>query len=87
VNQTQQQAVESTVDATLAAVGGKVTWGGAGAAVFGWATSSGFGVLVGAFGVVCGLLMQWYYNRRRDRREEAADRRAQAEHERRMAEK
>lgn len=87
MNQAHQQAVETTVDATLATIGGKVTWTGAGTAVFGWATSSGFGVLVGAFGVVCGLLMQWYYNRRRDRREEAAERRAQAEHERRMAER
>lgn len=87
MNQTQQQVVDSTIDATLAAVGSKTTWTGAGAAVFGWATSSGFGVLIGAIGVVVGLLMQWYYNRRRDRREEAADRRAQIEHERRMAEK
>jgi hypothetical protein len=87
VNQAQQQAVDSTVDATLAAIGSKATWGGAGAAIFGWLTSSGFGVLIGAIGVVAGLLMQWYFNRRRDRREEAADRRAQAEHERRMADK
>lgn len=87
MNDVQQQAVETTVDATLATIGGKVWWAGAGTAVFGWLTSSGFGVLVGAFGVICGLVMQWYYNRRRDRREEAADRRAQAEHEKRMAEK
>jgi len=87
VNQAQQQAVETTVDATLAAVGSKVTWTGAGAAVAGFFTSSGFGVLIGAIIGVVGLFIQWHYRRKQDRREEAADRRAQVEHERRMADK
>lgn len=87
MNQTQQQAVEAAVDTVLVKAGSGMTVTGASTAVFGWLTSSGFGVLIGAIGVVAGLLMQWYFNRRRDRREEAADRRAQVEHERRMAEK
>ena len=87
VNQTQQQAVEATVDATLAAVASKTTWAGSLTAVLGFLTSSGFGVLVGAVIGTAGLLIQWYYRRKQDRREEAADRRAQAEHEKRMTEK
>ncbi|MES3041798.1 MAG: holin [Pseudomonadota bacterium] len=87
MNETQQQAVETTVDATLAAAGSKATWAGAGTAVAAFFTSSEFGVLIGMLIGITGLLIQWYYRRKQDRREEAADRRAQAEHERRMAEK
>lgn len=83
MNEAQQQAV----DATLAAVGSKATWTGSFTAVASFFTSSGFGVLVGAIIGVVGLFIQWYYRKKQDRREEAADRRAQAEHERRMAQK
>jgi hypothetical protein len=83
LNDAQQQAV----DATLAAIGSKATWGGAVTSVAGFLTSSGFGVLVGAIIGITGLCINWYYKKKQDRREEAADRRAQAEHERRMAQK
>lgn len=81
----QQQAVDAAVDATVVAIASKTTWAGSITAVFGFLTSSGFGVLVGAVIGITGLLIQWYYRRKQDRREEAADRRAQAEHEKRMA--
>ena len=87
MNQAQQQAIDATVDTAIAAVGSKVTWAGSVTSILGFFTSSGFGVLVGAIGVLAGLLIQWHYRRKQDRREEAAERRAQAEHERRMAEK
>ena len=87
MNQTQQQAVDTAVDATLAAVASKGTWIGSITSVFGFLTSSGFGVLVGAVIGISSLLIQWYYRRKQDRREEAADRRAQVEHDKRMAEK
>lgn len=68
---------QQTVDATLAAVGVKTAYTGATTSVVGWALSSEFGVLAGILIGVSGLLMQFYFNRRRDRRE-------QAEHELRM---
>ena len=87
MNQAQQQAVEAAVDATVVTLASKGTWGGSIISVFGFLTSSGFGVLVGAIIGITSLFIQWYYRRKQDRREEAADRRAQAEHERRMADK
>lgn len=87
MNQAQQQVVDSTIDATLAAVGSKTTWAGAFTAVGSFFTSSGFGVLIGAVIGVAGLFIQWYYRKKQDRREEAAERRAQLEFEKRMAEK
>ena len=87
MNQAKQQMVDSTIDATLAAAGSKTTWAGASTAVFSFFTSSSFGVLIGAVIGITGLFINWYYRRKQDRREEAAERRAQAEHERRMAEK
>lgn len=87
MNQSQQQAVDAAVDATITAVANKGTWLGSVTSVVGFLTSSGFGVLVGAVIGITSLIIQWYYRRKQDRREEAADRRAQAEHERRMAEK
>jgi NhaP-type Na+/H+ or K+/H+ antiporter len=87
VNEAQQQAVDAALDATVVTLASKTTWAGSLTAVLGFLTSSGFGVLVGAVIGITGLLIQWYYRRKQDRREEAADRRAQAEHERRMASK
>lgn len=87
MNEAQQQAVDTAVDATIAAVASKGTWLGSLTSVVGFLTSSGFGVLVGAVIGITSLFIQWYYRRKQDRREEAKDRREQAEHERRMAEK
>lgn len=72
-------AAQGALDGTLAAAGSKATYAGAGAFSVGWFLSSEFGILVGICMGTCGFLMNWYYSRKRDRRE-------QAEHERRMRE-
>lgn len=69
----QQHATE----ATLAAIGSKATYGGAATSIVGWFMSSEFGVVAGILLGICGLLVNWHYRRKQDRREEA-------EHERRM---
>jgi hypothetical protein len=68
---------QNTLDASMAAVGTKATYTGAGAAGLGWVLSSEFGILVGVVIGVCGFLVQLYYSHKRDRRE-------QLEHEHRM---
>lgn len=62
---------QTTIDATLAAVGHRSAQAGGGTTVASWILSSEFGVLVGIVIGVSGLLIQWYYNRKRDKREEA----------------
>lgn len=57
-----------TVDSTLAAVGSKVTYTGAGLTGLGWFASSEFMGLAGlAIGVV-GMVINWYYKAKADRR-------------------
>lgn len=58
------------VDATLAAVGSKATYTGASAATASWFLSSEFGFIVGICLGVLGFLMNFYFSRRRDRREQ-----------------
>lgn len=68
---------QQTLDASMAAAGSKATYTGAGAFSVGWLLSSEFGILVGIVIGVAGLLVNLYYSRKRDKRE-------QAEHDRRM---
>jgi hypothetical protein len=68
---------QHSLDATLAGLGSKATQAGAGTSIVGWALSSEAAVLVGITVGVVGLAVQWWYQRKRDKRE-------QAEHERRM---
>ena len=70
-------ATSPTVDATLAAIGSKATYTGAGASIVGWLTSSQAGILFGIILGVGGFLVNWYYRAKEDRRQ-------QAEHDRRM---
>lgn len=65
------------VDVSIAALGSKATYAGAGASVAGWLFSSEFGVLAGIVLGVAGLLVNIYFRRLQDRRE-------QREHEARM---
>lgn len=65
------QTDPNLADAAIAMVGHRTAQGGAGASVLGWVTSSEAGVVLGIVIGVVGLLVQWYYNRRRDKREEA----------------
>jgi hypothetical protein len=64
-------------EAVLATVGHKAAQVGAGTTVLGWLLSSQGTAVLGISIGVCGLLIQWYYRRKQDKRE-------QAEHERRM---
>ena len=66
-----------TIDGTLAAAGWNTTKVGAAATGVGWLLSSQGASFVGICGILIGLGLQWYFGRRRDKRE-------QAEHERRM---
>jgi hypothetical protein len=67
----------ATFEATMAATGSKVTYGGAGATVFGWFTSNEFAVVAGVTIALGGFIVNWYYRHKEDRRR-------QAEHERKM---
>ena len=60
-----------TVDATMAAIGSKATYTGAGASVVGWLMSSQAGILVGIIIGVGGFLVNWYYRHKEDKRREA----------------
>jgi hypothetical protein len=67
-----------TIDATLAAAGHKATVGGTATTFVGWALSSQGTAAIGIVIGLCGLVIQLYFRRKQDKRE-------QAEHERKMA--
>lgn len=52
---------QTAFDATMATVGSKATYTGAGASILGWMMSSEFGVLIGILLGVGGFLVNWYY--------------------------
>lgn len=54
----------------MAAAGSKATFAGAGASIFGWLTSSEFGVVAGIVIGVVGLAVNWYFRRKTDKREQ-----------------
>ncbi len=66
-------------ETTMAAFGSKATYTGASTSVVGWILSSEFGVFAGIVIGAVGLLINWYYKAKQDRREER-------EHKKRMAE-
>ena len=66
------------IEATLAAVGSKATYGGASATVASWFLSSEFGMLMGIFIGVAGLITNFYFKYKEDKRK-------QAEHDKRMS--
>jgi hypothetical protein len=68
---------QSAIDATAATLGAKVAYTGATTTVGSWLLSSEFGVFAGLLIGVLGLLTNWYFQHRRDKRE-------QMEHQRRM---
>lgn len=57
-------------DTALASVGSKTTLGGMVTSIFGWLASSNSAVLIGIIVTVGGFLLNWYYQRRREIREE-----------------
>lgn len=58
------------IDATFAAAGSKATFAGAGTSFAGWLFSSQFGMLTGIILGVLGLLVNVYFKRRQDMREQ-----------------
>ncbi len=61
---------QMAVEATAAAIGSKVTYAGGGSAVIGWLLSSEFTALAGISLGLAGLLVNWYYRSKADRRAE-----------------
>lgn len=61
-------------DATLAAVGKTATYVGGGTAFLGGLSANDIAALAGVVGVLVGLVMQWYFSRRKDQRELAEHR-------------
>lgn len=59
---------QAAFDTTMAATGSKATLGGAGASVVSWFLSSEFGMLMGILIGVTGLLVNWYYKHKEDKR-------------------
>ena len=73
-----------TVDAALAAIGYNTVKGGAATTVAGWALSSDGVALIGLVLAALGLVIQWIFQRRRDKREGEDLRMRREEHEARM---
>lgn len=72
------------VEAAAATVGSKVTYTGAGATVASWLLSSEFGVLAGLLLGIAGLLVNIYFKRQENQRQQARDARELEEHLARM---
>lgn len=68
---------QNAADATLAAAGSKAAYTGGSTAVIGWAMSSEVAAMLGVLIGIAGLLVNWYYRHKQDRRE-------QREHEARL---
>jgi hypothetical protein len=77
LHQAGRDAATQTLDATVAAVGSKATYTGAGMTISGWLLSSEAAVLIGIVLGVAGFMVNWFYRAREDRRQ-------QAEHKARM---
>ena len=65
------QAVHEHADSTLITVGKVSTIVGGGTAFIGGLSASDLAAFAGIAGMAVGLLIQWYYTRRKDRREAA----------------
>ncbi|CAN7536502.1 holin [Variovorax sp. LjRoot130] len=72
------------IEATVAAAGSKVTYTGAGASVASWLLSSEFGVAAGLLLGIAGLLVNIYFKRQENLRQQARDEREKEEHQARM---
>ena len=62
----------NSLDATMADLGSKATYTGAGGTGLGWLLSSEGGILVGILLAVAGFLLNWYFSVKKDKREQAA---------------
>ena len=57
-------------ETAIATAASKATFAGAGTTIFGWLTSSEFGVVAGIVIGVAGLAVNWYFRRKTDKREQ-----------------
>jgi len=84
----RDKAVQENADATLITVGKVSTIVGGSTAFVGGLSASDLAAFAGIAGMAVGLFIQWYYTRRKDRREAARDaergRREAVEHAARM---
>jgi uncharacterized membrane protein len=84
LNDVNAQAVE----ATMATLGSKATYTGAGMTIFGWMLSSEVAVLFGMIVGLLGFVVNWFYRHKLTMEEirlkRAAAERERLEHERRM---
>ena len=78
-----QDQLDIAAASAAASVATKATYGSSAVAVGSWFLSSEFGVLMGAIGVVGGLLLSWYWHRQTYELQKRADDR---EHELRLLE-
>lgn len=64
--------MQNVLETTAIAVADRLTIVGSAGTVLGWITSSEFGVLAGISIGVLGLMMNWYFKMRHDKRAESA---------------
>ena len=64
--------VQQTIDATISAAASKATGAGSAVTVLGFITSSNIGMWLGVLVGFCGLVVNWYFRRKSDRRAEEA---------------
>jgi hypothetical protein len=72
------------LEAAVAGAASKATYGGAGASVASWFLSSEFGVMAGLLLGVAGFLVNLYFKRQENDRQQARARREEEEHQARM---
>lgn len=65
------QATQAVADTTIAAAGSKATYAGAGMTIGGWFLSNEFAVLGGLVIGIAGLIINWYYRHKEDKRQQA----------------
>lgn len=70
---------DQAAEATIAAVAQKITVAGGSTAVLGGLTANEIAAFTGALVAVIGLLVQWYYKRKDDRRQDELHRARLAE--------
>lgn len=84
-----QDHIDIAAASAAASAATKATYGSSAVAVGSWFLSSEFGVLMGAIGVVGGLLLSWHWHRKTYELQKRADDRAHElrllEHEARIA--
>lgn len=77
-------AASAASSAAIGSMANKFTVAGSGLMIGSWIVSSEFGVLIGIFVGVGGLLVNWYYKHRENKRAERQDERTQQQHDREM---